>query len=70
MYILFSAPRKFIEDIHFDSSKQENYKIDFIEIWKFEELNIDLSEYDCWIPNPGQNFIINKKVLTNLKDSR
>lgn len=67
MYILFSAPRKFIEDIHFDSSKQENYKIDFIEIWKFEELNIDLSEYDCWIPNPGQNFIINKKVLNKFK---
>ena len=64
MYILFSAPRKFIEDIHFDSSKQENYKIDFIEIWKFEEQILFISMI---VGSPSGLFIINKKVLNSLK---
>ena len=63
--LLFSAPYSFLKD---DIQKfNEYFEIDFIEIWKrheFLELELD---YKFWIPNPGQNFVIDKSILEEMK---
>ncbi|MDA9140743.1 hypothetical protein N9O22_02130 [Gammaproteobacteria bacterium] len=63
--LLFSAPYSFLKD---DIKKfNEYFEIDFIEIWKRHEfLALDL-DYEFWIPNPGQNFVIDKSILKEME---
>ena len=59
--LLFSAPFRFL------TKEIEEYKkyfiIDFCEIWSKEELEKLKLNYEFWIPNPGQNFMIDGKIL-------
>ena len=67
MKILFSAPFYFIKSKILSYPEVDQHHIHFHEIWKKEDFTMDLSIYDCWIPNPGQNFIIDKEVLNKFK---
>ena len=63
--ILFSAPYDFLlEDLQIF---QDEYDIDFYEIWKVSDIPTNSNIYDIWIPNPGQNFIIEGKVLDSFE---
>ena len=65
--ILFSAPYDFL-DIKKKNNKN-NYKIKFKIINNLSDLFFD-NNIIGWIPNPGQKFIVDKKVLSyfpNLK---
>ena len=61
--LLFSAPFRFL------TKEIEEYKkyfiIDFCEIWSKEELEKLKLNYEFWIPNPGQNFMVDGKILNN-----
>jgi phosphoglycerate dehydrogenase-like enzyme len=69
--ILFSAPNIDFDKIFRNDDTLQNFHIDFHEIWEQKDFQpLDLSSYDYWIPNPGQNFIINGSILSkflNLK---
>jgi lactate dehydrogenase-like 2-hydroxyacid dehydrogenase len=57
---LFSAPYRFLGNL-FDEF-QSFIPTEFSEIWHYEEL-AKRPEVIAWIPNPGQLFIIEKRVL-------
>ena len=59
-YCLFSAPFNFLNKNIF--SNVANYKFFFSEIWKQSEIKKN-TKITSWIVNPGQNFLINEKVL-------
>ena len=59
-YCLFSAPFNFLNKNIF--SNVANYKFFFSEIWKHSEIKKN-TKITSWIVNPGQNFLINEKVL-------
>jgi len=59
--ILFSAPADFL--IEYFDYYIKKYDVHFIEIWKLSDIPLITEHYDVWIPNPGQNFIINKSVV-------
>lgn len=61
--VLFSAPYEFLVP-HLEDYKKE-FEIVFHEIWTENDFPSDLSNYIAWIPNPGQNFIINTDILKN-----
>ena len=62
--LLFSAPFSFLKD---DIKKfREFFEIDFIEIWKRNELLQLHADYEFWIPNPGQNFVIDNSILEKM----
>lgn len=63
--LLFSAPYSFLKD---DIKKfNELFEIDFIEIWKRSEFLALDTGYEFWIPNPGQNFVIDDSILEKMK---
>jgi len=63
--LLFSAPFSFLKN---DIEKfNEFFEIDFIEIWKRSEFLALDTDYEFWIPNPGQNFVIDNSILENMK---
>jgi len=63
--LLFSAPFSFLKN---DIKKfSEFFEIDFIEIWKRSEFLALDADYEFWIPNPGQNFIIDNSILDKMK---
>jgi D-3-phosphoglycerate dehydrogenase len=58
---LFSAPFDFLpESTH--AAYQDLVPTEFREIWKRDQLG-DVSNIKTWVPNPGQNFIIDTSVL-------
>ena len=59
--VLFSAPADFL--LKYLVKYDDIYDIDFFEIWTESQIPLSVSHYDVWIPNPGQNFIINSSVL-------
>ena len=65
MKVLFSAPFDFIKNIIEELGLSSKLEITYKEIWKENELPSEGLDYDAWIPNPGQNFVINKKILSN-----
>ncbi len=58
--LLFSAPFSFLEEAknQLDMLTSTEYR----EIWNYKELG-DVKDFKYWIPNPGQSFTIDKKVL-------
>lgn len=63
--LLFSAPFSFLKnDIE---QFNEFFEIDFIEIWKRGEFLALDKDYEFWIPNPGQNFVIDNSILEDMK---
>ncbi len=58
--LLFSAPFSFLEDAknQLDMLTLTEYR----EIWDYKELG-NVKDIKYWIPNPGQTFTIDKKVL-------
>jgi lactate dehydrogenase-like 2-hydroxyacid dehydrogenase len=61
--VLFSAPFSFL--LEFLDEYIEEYDVDFIEIWQVTDIPDHAHHYDVWIPNPGQNFIIDDAILEN-----
>jgi D-3-phosphoglycerate dehydrogenase / 2-oxoglutarate reductase len=59
--ILFSAPYSFLLEYLGEYIKE--YDIEFKEIWQLSDIPYQTNNYDVWIPNPGQNFIIDNEVL-------
>lgn len=59
--VLFSAPAEFL--LKYLDKYDDIYDVDFIEIWTKSQIPLNVAHYDAWIPNPGQNFIINTSVL-------
>ncbi len=57
---LFSAPSTFIDKKIFLKKK---IHLTFKEIWSQNDLSNSYNDIVGWIPNPGQNFIINSKIL-------
>lgn len=67
--ILFSAPNIDFEDEFNARGISKLFDIDFYEVWSKEDLDkLDCSNYDFWIPNPGQNFVINSEILKNFSN--
>ena len=60
--VLFSAPSDFL--LKYLGKYIEMYDVDFIEIWAEDEIPSNVQHYEAWIPNPGQNFIINSSILS------
>ena len=58
---LFSAPHYFLNQLK-NKQNSGKLKIIFKEIWRAKELNSD-KNLVAWILNPGQNFIVNEKIL-------
>ena len=61
--ILFSAPADFL--LQYLEKYNHIYDVDYIEIWKKTQIPKDVAHYDAWIPNPGQNFVIDSSILVN-----
>ena len=64
---LFSAPFNFLHQVvrEFESYMDTEFR----EIWYCEELP-DHSAAIAWVPNPGQNFVVEKKILTRFPELR
>ena len=63
-YLLFSAPFYFLGDVKNDIANL--CKTEYKEVWKLNELE-NVNHFEYWIPNPGQNFIIDKNILNQFK---
>jgi D-3-phosphoglycerate dehydrogenase / 2-oxoglutarate reductase len=61
--VLFSAPFSFL--LEFLDEYIEEYDVEFREIWQVSDIPDQAHHYDIWIPNPGQNFIIEDEILEN-----
>jgi lactate dehydrogenase-like 2-hydroxyacid dehydrogenase len=61
--VLFSAPFSFL--LEFLDEYIEEYDVEFLEIWQVSDIPDQAHHYDVWIPNPGQNFIIDDAILEN-----
>jgi lactate dehydrogenase-like 2-hydroxyacid dehydrogenase len=59
--VLFSAPFSFL--LEFLDDYIEEYDVEFLEIWQVSDIPDQAHHYDVWIPNPGQNFIIDDAIL-------
>ena len=59
--VLFSAPSYFL--LQFLDKYIEKYDVNFKEIWQVTDIPENAHHYDVWIPNPGQNFIIEDAIL-------
>lgn len=66
--ILFSAPFSFLHEK--EKLYPDEYTVDFQEIWCEEDIPNNVAHYDVWIPNPGQNFVIDSAVLARFSSLR
>lgn len=58
---LFSAPFRFLPS-HLLKEFEATVPTEFREIWTLQDLRAD-SALTAWVPNPGQNFVIDARVL-------
>lgn len=62
--LLFTAPHAFLPSL---APLIDAYDVTFEEAWDVRDLP-DVLAYDCWIPNPGQHFVIRASLLDRMED--